>query len=656
MKYRTQFRNTLKIPIILLIIIAITPHIYAQKESLVSELELLYRIDLLPQYRSGVVEQESSYDRTGNNDDGFSGKYSFIRKEGDKLVLADLRGPGVINRIWTPTPTTDTIQFYFDGEKTPRINIPLIDLFSGKVFPFVNPVCGNEVGGYYCYIPIQYSKSCKILYLGERIQFHQIQYRPYPEKMKVTSFSMNWKDSEKTALQTVCRYWNAETDVIGLLKVSEAAVKTESKQFFLSPGESVPFFTVNEGGRIVGIELQCGSALEGKNKDIILQAQWDDDTGPAIYSPAADFFGYAYGKPAMRSILAGNNAAGVNYCYLPMPFEKKAELKMVYAKRAGMPQSKVELNTKVYYVPAPRNPETEGRLYTVWRREINPKDGEPYLFADIRDKGHYAGTIHLAQGLRPGMTLFFEGDDSTVVDGKMRIHGTGSEDYYNGGWYALLDRWDRGVSLPVHGSLDYSLPMCRTGAYRFYLTDKLSFEQSFLQTIEHGPENNLFPVDYTSVAFYYGNKSPENRMEPVERLRTVYYPDVHVFFPQLMDLSLGWDTRIENKGYLMATTSGEGLVRIMLNDIPEGKYKIGLTYFTTPQSGEFSIWNRQKMITDWRTAYASREEKLEKQDLGEICVTPQTNSISIRIRKTDQGNEFRFENLYLEKQKQETNE
>lgn len=71
------------------------------------------------------------------------------------------------------------------------------------------------------------------------------------------------------------------------------------------------------------------------------------------------------------------------------------------------------------------------------------------------------------------MTLFFGGDDSTRIDGKARMHGTGSEDYYHGGWYALLDRWDRGISMPVHGSLDYSLPMNRTGAYRFILSDKL---------------------------------------------------------------------------------------------------------------------------------------------------------------------------------------
>ena len=47
------------------------------------ELELLKRVDKLPEYRTGsYVEQFSSYDRTGGNDDGFAGTYSFLRKEG----------------------------------------------------------------------------------------------------------------------------------------------------------------------------------------------------------------------------------------------------------------------------------------------------------------------------------------------------------------------------------------------------------------------------------------------------------------------------------------------------------------------------------------------------------------------------------------------
>src|SRR4051794_11892739 len=84
----------------------------------------LHRLDLLPRFKSSIkVASISSYDRTGGNDDGFSGKYSFVRKEGEGLVIADLKGPGVIYRIWTPTPTDEPIEFYFDGETQPRIQM-----------------------------------------------------------------------------------------------------------------------------------------------------------------------------------------------------------------------------------------------------------------------------------------------------------------------------------------------------------------------------------------------------------------------------------------------------------------------------------------------------------------------------------------------------
>jgi len=84
-------------------------------------IEELSRLDLLPRLKQSVkVGLVSSYDRTGANDDGFSGTYSFIRKEDGGLVLADLPGPGIITRIHTPTPTDDLIEFYFDGETAPK--------------------------------------------------------------------------------------------------------------------------------------------------------------------------------------------------------------------------------------------------------------------------------------------------------------------------------------------------------------------------------------------------------------------------------------------------------------------------------------------------------------------------------------------------------
>src|SRR4051812_10337127 len=96
-------------------------------------LEQLYRLDLLPSYRqSSSIGAVTSYDRSGGNDDGFSGRYSFVRREGDSLVLAALKGPGCIYRIHTPTPTDDLIEFFFDGESKPRLSLPYRELFSGS--------------------------------------------------------------------------------------------------------------------------------------------------------------------------------------------------------------------------------------------------------------------------------------------------------------------------------------------------------------------------------------------------------------------------------------------------------------------------------------------------------------------------------------------
>ena len=153
-------------------------------------LDALTRIDQLPRFRPSVaVGSVSSYDRTGGNDDGFSGKYSFVRKEPGGLVIADLQGPGVVYRIWTPTPTGDPVEFYFDGEATPRLTVPFRDLFTGKTFPFLAPVSGIGAGGFYTYVPLAYARSLKILVKAERVQFYQINYATYPAGTAIESYA-----------------------------------------------------------------------------------------------------------------------------------------------------------------------------------------------------------------------------------------------------------------------------------------------------------------------------------------------------------------------------------------------------------------------------------------------------------------------------------
>ena len=129
MKDIMELRDVVRIKLFSLIVIgtasAATPAV-AQEAPWLIGVDQISRLDLLPAIKRTIkIGAVTSYDRTEGNDDGFSGKYSFIRKEGDGLVIADLKGPGCITRIHTPTPTDDPLEFYFDGESDASSEAPL---------------------------------------------------------------------------------------------------------------------------------------------------------------------------------------------------------------------------------------------------------------------------------------------------------------------------------------------------------------------------------------------------------------------------------------------------------------------------------------------------------------------------------------------------
>ena len=124
-------------------------------------IEELTRLDLMPRLRRSVkVGMVSSYDRTGGNDDGFSGAYSYLRKEGGGLILADLEGPGVITRMHLPVPAAGVIEFYFDGEPSPRIGLEIAEMFEGTHAPFLSPLVWAGAGSRISYVPLTYRHSC----------------------------------------------------------------------------------------------------------------------------------------------------------------------------------------------------------------------------------------------------------------------------------------------------------------------------------------------------------------------------------------------------------------------------------------------------------------------------------------------------------------
>ncbi len=613
----------------------------SKEHSLSSELQTLYDLSSLPEYRvSTYVAQVSSYDTTWKNDDGFSGKYSFLRRNADStLVIFDLKGSGVINRIWTPTPTEDTLDFFVDQDLSPTFSVKFSDLFSGNQFPFVAPLCGNQLGGFFCYLPIPFSKSCRIVSRGKKIQFLQIQYRLYETDARVRSFNPVLKAEEKEALDKIALIWNNEKKSVN--DFYPAKISEVSSDIELKPGETKSIFSLDNGGRILGIEIDPAAAFEGLKKNIDIRITWDGESNPAVFSPLADFFGYGFGSTSMRSLLLGSED-NKNYCYFPMPFDTKANIELVYRDEDKTNQKSIRVHAKIWYSTDKRVAGREGKFYAHWNRPMKSESGKPHVFLQVNGKGHYVGTILQAQGMQAGMTYFFEGDDSTAIDGSFRMHGTGSEDYFNGGWYALMDRWEGKMSLPTHGALDYSLPFCRTGGYRFFIGDKLSFEESFYHSMEHGPVGNKFPVEYTSLGLYYSDSPAEKIIEPVATLTTVFLPDTLYLYPQLfdynvfgdLDIKVTWKYGTGGQSYIL-TPALDSWLRISLKEIPDGKYQLFLDVMKEPFGCEVSLWQRQTQVTDWVATYGTNEERVKDIDMGEVDIQEFKNTLTFRFR-TDQ--------------------
>ncbi|WP_231458802.1 MULTISPECIES: glycoside hydrolase family 172 protein [unclassified Pedobacter] len=619
------------------------PNLLSAQQNLISvksELELMTNIGNLPKYTDAVIKQYSSYDTTGNNDDGFSGKYSFIKKNPDSsLVIFEDKGAGVINRIWTPTPTNDIIDFYFDGSKKPSYSIKFSDLFSGNAAPFQLPLCGNQIGGYYCYFPIPYKNGCKVVFRGKKLEFYQIQYRNFGKKANVKTFDSNLNQEETAALAKVSSTWlNVKKSIMAESPIDSLVVDKT-----ISTSQNITLAEIDKGGRLLGFEIENATQFEGLNKKIDIKITWDNESRPAVYMPIADFFGYAFGKISMQSLLIGT-ANNINYNYFSMPFDNHAKVELYYRNSSIKDKAEsLRIKAKFYYAAKVRNQQTEGKFYAYWNSEQTTA-GKPHVFLSGAGKGHYVGTILQAQGLTPGMTLFFEGDDYTAIDGKMSMHGTGSEDYFNGGWYALLDRWDRKMSLPIHGSLDYSLPFSRTGGYRLFLTDKMPFNQSILHTIEHGPEQNNKPGVYTSVAFYYGEKAIAKSNEPTEKSTTVFLPDTMMVYPQLMNLSFNGQATIDGNNII--SRSG-AQVRIDLQEIPKGKYKLYADMETAGDGAEITIWQRQTKVSNPISFYTAQKTYKRNEFLCDIEVNEFRNTITLHFKNDKDKNRINIGRLIL---------
>lgn len=608
----------------------------------------------LPEHPGGRQFLFSSHDRTGGNDDGFSGFFSALRRdEKGEYVLAEMEGPGCVRRIWLTWPGRDTtIRFYIDGADEAVINYQLDEFFSGRRMPFVPPWVGSsrQFGGIcFSYIPIPFQESIRITTV-DGIRFYQINVERLPDDTDIKSFerAAGPEDADrirarKKALESLPRSASMEAP---WSVADHAAMESHEGRHALIPGQEITFFESDSPGRIEELRLRVGSEAD-RLRGALLSAYWDGEDEPSIRVPLADLFGSAF-RPAETWSAPVISTDGCGIIRFPMPFESA---RLTLETRGG-PDS---VETAVLVSRPDHLPAT--RFHALWR-EQESVHGEPLLLLSTRGRGMYVGTMLSAIAARS--EEFLEGDETFIIDGSLEtaLRGTGTEDYFNSGWYFA----QAGMRQPFHGASFVDRENApRFSAFRFHLADRIPFSESLEVSFEHGSRNREPGCLYASVSLWYQEGDGE---------RTGPLPDSLLFMPKRVvnprrmlplmkgiaegaslsgkqlewsDVTIGWleppvwgaVTEIHSIG-----ADQESLVTQFL--VPaDGKYDVSLVYVRGPSHDSVDVFLDGKVLCRKVSGFAEQIEPNHKTDPVRLRLAEGTHRMSIHPIGTAGGDGLR---------------
>jgi hypothetical protein len=281
----------------------------------------------------------------------------------------------------------------------------------------------------------------------------------------------------------------------------------------IAPGETHPLASLTGAGTITRIWMT--TLLPFNNhalRSLVLRFYWDGETHPSVESPFGDFFGAPFGAYQPYASAPMSLTAGAFNALWLMPYRNGARLEITNEGHAAV----APFFYNITYRELPEGPPSALRFHAKWSRENPTRRGLPYTILDAEGAGHYVGchlnmqnrewwlrpplkAISFPRGFGLGM---MEGWETITRDGESEpsVRGTGTEDYFNGAWYYLLQGGR--FSAPYHGCILRDILRSRIAAYRFDLSAPVPFEHSLRVEIDHGFYNEL-ACDYSSTAYWY---------------------------------------------------------------------------------------------------------------------------------------------------------
>ncbi len=508
-------------------------------------LDVLTSLDHLPLLRDGIVcKQHSSYDRTGGNDDGFSGRYTHLRRtEQGEYVIFDAQGPGCIYRFWSAQPPEGYVKLFFDDEATPRVEGNFRELFQDTIKPFAPPLTGQSSGGWYSYHPIAFAKRC-IIVTEKKTGFLAIAWHKFPDGTPIETFTPELTPEQQAKYDAIQAHFADPS------KAELEATLPDMKPSSIEPGPETELASFRGPATIRRIHMKLKTKPLDEHgrrqrdetlRKTVLRIYWDGDAKPAVECPLGNFFGTGFddkmplpdrkwGTLTFGAVPFGMTEA-FYYFRLPMPFRKSARITIENGN-----DEPVELAWRIETVQG-KVPANAAYFHAQWREHVT-KQGQHVPILETTGRGHFVGTVLSMQS--PWWLTYLEGDEKIYVDGETRpsIHGTGTEDYFNCGWYYAKGR----VARPFHGLTVVGDPQSRTSQYRMHVPDCVPFTKTIKVEIEHGESNNKPYTNYAIVAYWYQDSTSHERpfdFPPAANLRlpgtVVTYYENHTNFEDLAD-------------------------------------------------------------------------------------------------------------------------
>lgn len=236
--------------------------------------------------------------------------------------------------------------------------------------------------------------------------------------------------------------------------------------------------------------------------NVWLRIYWNSESTPSVYAPLGSFFAMGqFGSYGTRALPVGMDSSNNMYVYYPMPFASRAQVQLVSQRASATNNIFYEIKHKAFTDSFTN----VGNFKTNFRTETPTSAGNDILILDVEGSGHFLGVVESVKG--PLSRAYLEGDERIYVDDSQSpaLYGTGTEDFYNAGWYFNHGLFTR----PMHGNTAHVVDSYdKTTAYRLFLQDTVPFRKHIRVGIEHGPVNDVSADAWTLAYYYY---KPNNR-------------------------------------------------------------------------------------------------------------------------------------------------